>query len=146
MSPELLDPEQFGLKEGGPTKESDCYALGMVIHEVLSGQPPFSQCKGFVVIRKVLAGERPKRPQGDELFTDGVWEVLKLCWKPHPRDRINAEGVLSGLEGKLPRSSRLLTPSGMRRWFFGNDRSDAAGDNCMFPPFHSRPISNYRAI
>jgi serine/threonine protein kinase len=75
MSPELLDPDQFGLKEGGPTKESDCYALGMVIYEVLSGQPPFAECKGFVVIRKVLAGERPKRPQGDEgkLFTDGIW-------------------------------------------------------------------------
>ena len=37
MSPELLDPEMFGvpLSEGDrPTKRSDCYALGMVIYEV----------------------------------------------------------------------------------------------------------------
>jgi len=33
MSPELLDPERFG-SSGCPTCESDCYALGMVIHEV----------------------------------------------------------------------------------------------------------------
>ena len=146
MSPELLDPERFGLKEGRPTKESDCYALGMVIYEVLSGQPPFSQCKGSVVIRKVLEGERPKRPQGDEgkVFTDGMWGLLKLCWKHQPRDRISSEAVLLGLEGNLPRSSRLLTRTGIRRWLFGNDndQSDAAANNCMFfSSFHFIPAS-----
>ena len=37
MSPELLVPEQFGIpaNEGDrPTRQSDCYALGMVIYEV----------------------------------------------------------------------------------------------------------------
>ena len=33
MSPELLDPPRFG-SNGRPTRESDCYALGMVIYEV----------------------------------------------------------------------------------------------------------------
>ena len=37
MSPELRDPEMFGIpqSEGDrPTRQSDCYALGMVIYEV----------------------------------------------------------------------------------------------------------------
>ena len=37
MSPELLDPEMFGMPESEdnrPTRQSDCYALGMVIYEV----------------------------------------------------------------------------------------------------------------
>ena len=37
MSPELLDPERFGmpqLEDSRPTKQSDCWALGMVIYEV----------------------------------------------------------------------------------------------------------------
>jgi serine/threonine protein kinase len=34
MSPELLDPDRFGLPDDRPTKQSDCYALGMVIYEV----------------------------------------------------------------------------------------------------------------
>jgi len=35
MSPELLNPPAFG-SSGYPTRESDCYALGMVIYEVNS--------------------------------------------------------------------------------------------------------------
>ena len=101
MSPELLDPESFGLVKIRPTKESDCYALGMVVFEVLSGQVPFSPSSPALVIRKVLDGERPGRPQGEggRLFTDSIWGVLEYCWKPRPHDRINAEAVLSGLEG-----------------------------------------------
>ena len=33
-SPELHDPERFGLNHNRPTKQSDCYALGMVVYEV----------------------------------------------------------------------------------------------------------------
>ena len=34
MSPELLDPKRFNLPDPRPTKESDRFALGMVIYEV----------------------------------------------------------------------------------------------------------------
>jgi serine/threonine protein kinase len=37
MSPELLHPERYGMPESEgnrPTRQSDCYALGMVIYEV----------------------------------------------------------------------------------------------------------------
>jgi len=101
MSPELLNPERFGLEGGRPTKQSDCYALGMVIYEVLSGQAPFASYNDSVAIRKVLEGERPVRPQGDggKLFTAAIWRLLELCWKPQPGDRPSVEDVLLGLEG-----------------------------------------------
>jgi len=101
MSPELHYPERFNLENGCPTKESDCYALGMVIYEVLSGKMPYSSSKRFVVIQKVLDGERPGRPQGEEgkLFTDAIWGVLECCWKPQPSDRISAKAVLPCLRG-----------------------------------------------
>ena len=37
MSPELLDPKRFGMprsEDNRPTRQSDCYAFGMVIYEV----------------------------------------------------------------------------------------------------------------
>lgn len=97
MSPERLDPDQFGVKDSRPTKESDCYALGMVILEVLSGKAPFVQDNNdLVVMQKVLKGEYPERPQGVS-FVDVLWETLQACWSPQPNDRPTAEAVLECL-------------------------------------------------
>jgi len=103
MSPELLDPDQFGLEGSRPTKESDCYALGMVIYEVLSGRAPFSPLKDFIVMRKVLEGERPGRPKGVEgiWFAGGLWETLDLCWATQPESRPSIEAVVVCLEQGL---------------------------------------------
>ena len=100
MSPELLVPETFGLEESRPTKASDCYALGMMVYEVLSGQTPLNQHPPVVVVLKVLEGERPERPQGARgvWFTDDIWATLELCWKHQPCDRIDSKAILWGLE------------------------------------------------
>ena len=100
MSPELLDPDRFGLEDGRPTKDSDCYALGMVILEVLSGKPPFSSYNGLVVMRKIIEGERPGRPRGEEgvWFTNSLWEVLEQCWSTQPERRPTIDAVLQRLK------------------------------------------------
>ena len=107
MSPELFDPEKFGLKDGRRTKRSDCYALGVVIHEVLSGQVPFSRHADYIVVVRVLKGERPGRPQEEARtwFSDEIWSMLERCWKPSPNDRPSVKAVLWCLEGV----SRSLT-------------------------------------
>lgn len=107
MSPELLDPERFNLKDSRPTRQSDIYALGMVVHEVLSGRPPFPRCKDAVVIQKVMGGERPQRPQGSRgaRFKDGIWEMLELCWKAERDDRPSLITLLQCLEGATQPSS-----------------------------------------
>ena len=98
MSPELFDPE---IQDHRPTKYSDCYALGMVIWEVLSGHIPFYQIANWVISCKILRGDRPERPQGAEgvWFTDEVWEVLGFCWATQPESRPSIEGVLQCLGG-----------------------------------------------
>ena len=102
MSPELLDPE---IQDHLRTIYSDCYALGMVIYEVLSERMPFHQCRNLVISWKVLKGDRPERPQGTEgvWFSDDVWEVLGRCWMPLPGDRPSIEDLLQCLE-KVSRS------------------------------------------
>ena len=95
--------------ESRPTKESDCYSLGMAIYEVLSGQVPFSSYDSAEIAEVVLRGERPKRPQGNggKHFTDEIWEVLECCWKEHPGSRLNAKSLYIRL-GENP--SLLWTP------------------------------------
>jgi len=99
MSPELLDPDRFGLKDCRPTKESDSYSLGMVIYEVLSGQVPLSQWNEWIVMQKVIEGERPAKPDGAEgaWFIDDLWEILTQCWATQPESRPGVNGVLEHL-------------------------------------------------
>ena len=146
MSPELLHPEDFGLKKSRPTKESDCYALGMVVYEVLSGRTPFAPAKAIVVISKVLEGHRPERPHGEQgkLFTDAIWEVLGLCWKHEPSDRPSARVVLQHLEG---------TPSPLRPFSdvdevveTDTDQSDAtASDSGILSLFRLGSLAHSRS-
>ena len=100
MSPELLHPELFGLDHGRPTKESDCYALGMLIYEVLTGQAPFTPWKDHIVMRKVTDGERLGRPEGVKgtWFTDGSWKMLGLCWETRAQSRPSIKTVGECLE------------------------------------------------
>ena len=109
MSPELLDPTSFGVEKCRLTKESDRYSLGMVIYEVLSGMVPFAPIK--VPVLKILRGERPKRPQSEQgaLFTDSIWEMLELCWKPLPNVRPSLNAVLRCLLRCLRGDTRSWT-------------------------------------
>ena len=108
MSPELFDPRKFDLQDSRPTKRSDCYALGMVIYEVLSGKMPFSRYHNYNVVVRALEGERPGRAQGVKgmWFEDDIWRIMECCWRPIPRDRPEIGDVLQCLEA----ISRTWTP------------------------------------
>jgi len=106
MSPELLDPQ---IQDHRRTVYSDCYALGMVIYEVLSERAPFYRYSNLIISGMVIRGDRPERPKGAEggWFTDDVWEVLKRCWVPQPGDRPSIKDVLQCLE----KVSKSWTPA-----------------------------------
>jgi len=112
MSPELLYPDQSGLGDSRPTKQSDCYALGMVIYEVLSGKVPFAPFNRYIVMRKVMEGERPERPEGTEgvWFTDDLWRMLNRCWAAKPKRRPHIAVVLRCL-GRVSRALDSEAPS-----------------------------------
>lgn len=112
MSPELLGPEDFGLEEGCLTKASDIYALGMVIYEVFSGLVPFYPSRAPRIYQRVLAGERPGRPQGTqgERFTDDIWEMVTRCWGQEPSSRPGLDYVLRSLQD-VKQPSRPASPA-----------------------------------
>ena len=96
MSPERLLPDQFGREDNRPTRESDCYSLGMVILEVLSGQAPFASDKELMVMRRIVDGDHPERPE-TPWITDDLWGIMEQCWSPQPEDRPAVETVLERL-------------------------------------------------
>ena len=95
MSPELIDAEHFQFQRGCPTKASDCYALGMVIYETISGNLPFHECTDLTAFVKVVKGKRPRR---GAKFKEALWKTLESCWEYDPKDRPSIENVLRCLE------------------------------------------------
>jgi len=100
MSPELFYPNDFGISKFQLTKESDCYAFGMVIYEVLSGRIPLEDIKmSWQVPIAVNKGTRPSIPQGN--IPPGMmdlWNIAQECWSQHPRDRPSFPTVLEKLD------------------------------------------------
>jgi len=133
MSPELIAPERFGFKNSRPTKSSDCYALGMVIYETISGHLPFHEHTDFTVFVKVLEGKRP--PRGAS-FTRSLWKMMEQCWTSQSNDRPSIEDVLGCLETSS-HSSEPLSPEvdeGMETDGGSEDTSDRS------PPTHSNGL------
>lgn len=54
---------------------SNCWALGMVIYEAITGHFPFHEHADLVVFLKVLDSKRLSREAG---FTNGLWEMMEL--------------------------------------------------------------------
>lgn len=116
MSPELLDPDRFGITDYRPTKQSDCYALGMVVYEVradviiptftvvrliyrqvLCGNPPYWEItNGSAVMIAIMNGERPEKPEeaGGLGFTTGLWRIIQRCWLVETSERPDVKDVL----------------------------------------------------
>jgi len=126
MSPELIDPERFGFKSSRPTKNSDCYALGMVVYETITGRFPFYQHGDLTVFVKVLAGERPTR---EVRFTEDLWKMMESCWAHQPNNRPGVEDVLQCLEKTTDFSSSLRMDEEIEK---GDDHLDFDDLPCMF--------------
>ena len=95
MGPELINPEQFGLESSRPTESSDCYALGMVIYETISGNLPFHKDTDLTVFAKVIQGKRPLR---GAKFRESLWRMMERCWESQPSSRPSIGDVLRCLE------------------------------------------------
>jgi len=127
-------------KNARPTIPSDCYALGMVIYETISGNLPFHKDADLIVFMKVVEGERP--PRGGK-FSRTLWWMLEWCWSPKPNDRPSIEDVLQCLEmaSTSPEPSSPMTDEGTDEddsdWDPAMSSSLAADDRAQFPPIHS---------
>ncbi|QRW06368.1 cytoplasmic tyrosine-protein kinase BMX [Ceratobasidium sp. AG-Ba] len=96
MSSRWAAPE---LSEGGLcTFESDIYAFGMTILELITGTVPWSgKTERYIMFAMTIRKEYPERP---ELYIptysehgDMLWSLLGWCWEYEPEQRPNAEQI-----------------------------------------------------
>jgi serine/threonine protein kinase len=112
-TPAYLSPEQV---TGEPSDHrADIYALGVMMYEMVSGQPPFTGATPTAVLMKRLAGPpqplralRPDVPQALE-------ELVDACLATDPNERLqNAADITRALTGHSPVSGGHTTSTRLR--------------------------------
>ncbi len=112
-TPQYMAPEQ--LTGGGASLRSDVYALGLVLHEMLSGKRVF-EAKSLSELRALHAETKPlSLSSGAKDIDPGLERVILRCLARDPKDRPeSARTVLGSLPGGDPLQAALLageTPS-----------------------------------
>ncbi|EJD03602.1 kinase-like protein [Fomitiporia mediterranea MF3/22] len=108
--------------DGRHTKESDVWAFGMTVFEMLTRQRPYPDCKTDPnVIFAISKGELPPRPVEYHDWTptnQDLWDICESCWVSPPEHRITAWRIIGRL--KNPNFGSDRTNQGTR----GRDRQN----------------------
>ncbi|KZW02499.1 kinase-like protein [Exidia glandulosa HHB12029] len=91
MSPELVADE-----DATYSTESDMWAYGCVMVEVLGGMLPYHDKRNDqAVIMAISQGRHPARPRN---LADDLWKIMLDCWRVDPRERPSVDAVLERIQ------------------------------------------------
>ncbi|KLO13904.1 hypothetical protein SCHPADRAFT_341846 [Schizopora paradoxa] len=113
MAPELFYPVWFvkgNFTISRPSAETNVWALGMVIHELLTGDVPFSEIKkDGNVIMAIMDGEVPKTWRSASAYSTILQDIASRCWKQVPAERLSIDSVLSELNAAFAADATAIT-------------------------------------
>jgi formylglycine-generating enzyme required for sulfatase activity/tRNA A-37 threonylcarbamoyl transferase component Bud32 len=112
-TPAYLSPEQV---TGEPSDHrADIYALGVMMYEMLAGQPPFTGATPTAVLMKRLGGPPPPLQSVRSDIPAPLADLVDACLATDPNDRIqNAADIVRAVTGHSPVSGGHTTSTRMR--------------------------------
>jgi serine/threonine protein kinase len=113
-SPDYMAPEQAAGEEAKP--ESDIYALGTMLFEMLTGKLPYTGRNAFDLLMKKGSQEAPRVDSLVREVPAPLADLVALCLAPRPETRIQSMRILEvellrSLDPKAPRLIKQPTVS-----------------------------------
>ena len=145
QAPELLRSSPEPLPSLRTSTETDIFAVGMTLWELVSGKPPFDGANAYLIASDVSTGKRPLI-DADNCHVQFV-PLIEKSWSQDPRERPSAAAICEEMSlmneaannnGKPPRSvpqaaSVLRKPSvsvGVKADVFIRSHSSITGRRC----------------
>ncbi|KAJ7587345.1 kinase-like domain-containing protein [Mycena floridula] len=108
-TPEYMAPELFLVVDSTSqdrvapttTKSSDVFSFGLLVLEILTGQPLKRRPKRPVINSKDYLELCPKRSDYSLNVSDRLWYCLSACWRLEPQNRLSMKRLILGTTSSL---------------------------------------------
>jgi serine/threonine protein kinase len=103
MAPEVITSHSYGLG-------ADIFSLGIMLHELVTGEPPFSKAKlnEGAIAAKIVQGVRPSLESLSAAAVNvDLPNILESCWAQEASIRLTASEVIA----RLYQSIQLVPPN-----------------------------------
>jgi serine/threonine-protein kinase len=129
-TPHYMAPEQV---RGEPASAaSDIYALGVMLHELIAGVPPFTGASPIEVLQRHMADPPPRLRDVSPSTPAAVEAYVLRMLEKHPAARPASAAQVSGDLAELAEAATGVVPSGVRR--VSRKAAPAATSRAAAPP------------